>query len=107
MISWILPLTPIAILLLESYFVGFSMADYRNEYLGINSADSKKLINSYPGLVIGNGLIFNILILFPLLGVLFTPALALIASGLSINYLEKRKYILCNSDQSTLMMAKS
>jgi CysZ protein len=107
LIAWIMPLAPVAILLLESYFVGYSMADYRNEYLGIRSGESRKIINSYSGLVIGNGLIFNILILFPLLGVLFAPALALIASGLSINYLEKRKQILCNSDQSTLIMAKS
>ncbi len=107
LIAWIMPLAPIAILVLESYFVGYSMADYRNEYLGINSRESRKLINNYSGLVIGNGLIFNILILIPLLGVLFAPALALIASGLSINYLEKRKHILCNSDQSTLTIAKS
>ncbi len=107
LIAWIMPLAPIAILILESYFVGYSMADYRNEYMGISSKESRKLINNYSGLVIGNGLLFNIFILIPFLGVLFAPAMALIASGLSINYLEKRKRILCNSDQSTLMMAKS
>lgn len=107
LIVWIIPLAPIAILVLESYFIGYSMTDYRNEYLGISSKESRKLINDYLGLVIGNGLIFNILILIPLLGVLFAPGLALIASGLSINYLEKRKRILCNSDPSTLIVAKS
>jgi CysZ protein len=107
LIAWILPLAPVVILVLESYFVGYSMADYRNEYFGLNSKESRKLINSYPGLVIGNGLIFNFIILIPLLGVLVAPSFALIASGLSINYLEKRKQILCNSDQSTLLMAKS
>ena len=107
LIAWIMPLAPIAILVLESYFVGYSMADYRNEYFGINSKESRSLINSYPGLIMGNGLIFNIIILIPLIGILVAPAFALVSSGLSINYLEKRKRILCNSDQSTLMMAKS
>jgi CysZ protein len=106
-IAWIMPLAPIAILLLECYFIGYSMADYRNEHFGVNSRESRKMINSYAGLVIGNGLIFNIFILIPLLGVLFAPAFALIASGLSINYLEKRKSIFGNSDQSIIMMAES
>lgn len=107
LIGWILPLAPIAILLLESYFMGYSMADYRNEQFNISARESRKLINKYSGAVIGNGLIFNFFLLVPLLGVLFAPVFALIASGLSINYLEKRKRILCNSDQSTLSTIKS
>ena len=107
LIAWIIPLAPIAILLLESYFMGYSMADYRNEYFNLKSKESRKLINNYIGLVIGNGLFFNFFLLIPLLGVLFATAFALVSSGLSINYLEKRKSILCNSDQSTLMTAKS
>ena len=107
LIGWILPLAPVAILVLESYFMGYSMADYRNEHFSISSRESRKMINNYSGLVIGNGLVFNFFLLIPLLGVLFAPAFALIASGLSINYLEKRKSILCNSDQSTLSTIKS
>jgi CysZ protein len=106
-IAWIIPIAPIVILLLESYFMGYSMADYRNEYFGIKSKESRKLINKYFGLTIGNGMLFNFLLLIPLLGVLFAPTFALVSSGLSINYLEKRKSVLWNSDQSTLMMAKS
>jgi len=107
LIAWVIPIAPIIILLLESYFVGYSMADYRNEYFGIKSRDSRKLINKYFGLTIGNGMLFNFLLLIPLLGALFAPTFALVSSGLSINYLEKRKSVLWNSDQSTLMMAKS
>ena len=106
-IAWVIPLAPIAILLLESYFMGYSMADYRNEYYGLKSRESRKLINNYFGLVLGNGFLFNLLLLIPLLGILFAPTFALVSSGLSINYLEKRKSIICNSDQSTLLMAKS
>ena len=96
-----------AILILESYFMGYSMADYRNEYHKLSSKESRKLINNYVGLVIGNGMFFNLFLLIPVIGILAAPVFALIASGLSINYIEKRKSILCNSDQSTLMMAKS
>ena len=106
-LAWIIPLAPLLILLLESLFVGYSFMDYRNEHFGLSKKESRKLIARYPGLVIGNGLIFNILLLIPIIGVLFAPVFGLIASGLSIDYLEKRKQLLCNSNQSTLMMADS
>ena len=107
LITWILPLAPIAILVIESYFMGYAMADYRNECFNLSIRESRKVINTYLGLILGNGLFFNFILLIPLLGVLFAPVLALVASGLSLNYVEKRKSIQCNSDQSTLMMAKS
>ena len=107
LITWVIPMVPIAILVLESYFMGYSMADYRNEYYKMNLKESTRLMHNYLGLVLGNGLAFNLFLVIPVLGVLFAPSFALIASGLSINYLEKRKNILCNSDQSTLMMAES
>ncbi len=106
-IAWIIPLAPILILILESWYVGYSFADYRNEHFDMSKKESRKLMWTYPGLVLGNGLFFNILLLIPIIGVLFAPVFALIASGLSINHLEKRKEILCNSDQSTLIMADS
>ena len=45
LLAWILPIAPLAILLVESYFIGYSMADYRNEYHNIDSRNSRKLIN--------------------------------------------------------------
>ena len=106
-IAWIIPLAPILILLLESWYVGYSFADYRNEHFEMSKKESRKLMWEYPGLVLGNGLCFNILLLIPIIGILIAPVFALISSGLSINHLEKRKEILCSSDQSTLMMADS
>jgi CysZ protein len=107
LITWILPFLPFLILVVESYFFGYSMLDYRNEFIGLSPQESKQLINNYPGLVIGNGLFFNFFLLIPFIGVLFAPMLALIAAGKSINFMEKRKSLLCASDQSTLIMAKS
>ncbi len=106
-VSWIIPLAPLFILLLESYFMGFCMADYRNEHYNLGIKESRKLNHHYFGLVLGNGFFFNLFLLIPILGVLFAPTMALVASGLSINHLEKRKSILCDSDQSTPLMAKS
>jgi len=106
-IAWIIPLAPLAILTLESWFVGYSFADYRNEHFDMSKKESRKVIWEYPGLVLGNGLFFNILLLIPIIGVLVAPVFGLVASGLAINHLEKRKEILCNSDQSTHMMAHS
>lgn len=106
-LAWIIPLAPLVILLLESYFVGYSFMDYRNEHFGMSKKESRKLIMKYPGLVIGNGFFFNIFLLIPIIGVLFAPVFGLVASGLSIDHLEKRKQLLCNSNQSTLMMADS
>jgi CysZ protein len=106
-IAWIIPLAPILILILESWYVGYSFADYRNEHFALSKKESRKQMWTYPGLVLGNGLFFNILILIPIIGVLFAPVFALVSSGLSINHLEKRRELLCSSNQSTLMMADS
>lgn len=106
LVAWIIPLAPLLILLLESYFMGYILMDYRNDHHGISLRKSKKLSFKYLGLILGNGLGFNLLILLPLIGVLSAPVLGVGAAGLSINYLEKRKQILCDSNQSTLTMAQ-
>jgi len=107
LIGWLLPIAPLAILVIESYFFGYAMLDYRNEYYDIPQDLSHKIITEHPGLTIGNGLFFNFSLLVPLIGILFAPVIALIAAGLSVNYVEKRKEILCPSNQSTLSMVKS
>ncbi len=107
LITWLAPLAPLVILILESYFFGYCMADYRSLFLNISEQDSRQIIHTHRGLVIGNGLFFNLSLLIPLFGILFAPLIALIASGLSINCAEKRKSILCPSSQSTLIMAES
>lgn len=99
--AWIAPLAPLAILFIESYFMGYSFADYRNSHHHLSARESHQVINSYPGLIIGNGICYNLFLLIPVIGILVAPVFALTASGLAINLVEKRKSILCNSDQST------
>jgi CysZ protein len=103
---WVAPLAPLFLLLIESYFFGYSMIDYRNEFFELSAADSRNLMAEHPGLVLGNGLMFNIILLIPLFGILVAPTMALISGGLAMNYLEKRKSLLCSSGPSTLIAAK-
>ena len=104
---WIIPLTPLVILIIESYFIGYAMTDYRNMHFNLSIRESRKVIGQFPGLVMGNGLFFNVFLLIPVLGSLLAPTFALISSGLSLNCMEKRKNILCDSDQSILLTAES
>ncbi len=106
LIGWLLPLAPLAILAVESYFFGYAMIDYRNEYYDIPPDVSHEIITAHSGLAIGNGLIFNISLLIPVIGLLFAPVIALISAGLSVNYLEKKKKLWL-SNPSTLLMARS
>lgn len=106
-IAWIIPLVPLFILGIESFFVGLLFANYRNQQFQFGKGERRYVINHYPGLIIGNGLFFNILILIPIIGVLLAPTMAMVSSSLSINHLEKRRKILCSSAHSTPTMASS
>ncbi|MDJ1506477.1 EI24 domain-containing protein [Xanthocytophaga agilis] len=72
----------IAILLIESYFVGFSMMDYRNEFLRMSGRDSRLLIQRNKSIAIGIGLIFSLFLAIPFLGALVAPMLAVVAAAL-------------------------
>ncbi len=77
------PFVTILIILVESYFVGFSMIDYRNEFRRMSARDSRYFIKQHKGLAVGNGLVFNLLLAIPMVGVLIAPTLAVIAAGLA------------------------
>lgn len=79
------PAFAILVFLLESFFFGASMLDYRNEYFQLSVKSSLKQIFAHKGLVLGNGLALNLFILIPIVGVLFAPSFALIAAGIHAN----------------------
>ena len=91
-IVWILPVIPVFILLVESYFFGMVMMDYAYEMDGISSMQSRENIRRNAGIAIGNGLIFNLIILLPLIGVIFGPILALIAARVAIDKDKNSKF---------------
>ncbi|HLF34784.1 MAG TPA: EI24 domain-containing protein [Cyclobacteriaceae bacterium] len=84
-LTWTVPLAPFAIIFVECYFFGYAMIDYRNQFLSMSIRESGKVIRKNIGLAVGNGICFNLILLIPLLGIMFGPALALIAAGISID----------------------
>jgi CysZ protein len=81
-IPFLSPAFFILVFLLESFFFGASMLDYRNEYFQLSIKSSLNKTFEHKGLVFGNGLALNLFILIPIVGVLFAPSFALIAAGI-------------------------
>ncbi len=77
-------LTPILAILVECYYYGFSMLDYSMERHKKTPAQSIHYIGRHKGLAIGNGLVFFLMHLLPLLGWILAPAYAVVAATLSI-----------------------
>jgi len=78
-------LTPLLALLVECYYYGFSMLDYSFERKKMTAAESIYFIGNHKGLAIGNGLIFYLMQLLPLLGWILAPAYAVVAATLSLH----------------------
>jgi CysZ protein len=81
LVGWIAPL---AALLVECYYFGFSMLDYSSERNKLSSAQSIEFIGRHKGLAIGNGLVFYMMHFIPLLGWLLAPSYAVIAATISL-----------------------
>jgi len=78
------PFSPFLIFAIESYFYGFSMIDYRHELLNLSYRESRETIWSLKGLAVGNGAVFNLLLLVPVIGVLTAPLISLTAAHLAM-----------------------
>ena len=76
--------TPVLGIFVECYYYGFSMLDYSFERRNIGTQQSILFIGSHKGLAIGNGMIFYLMHLIPILGWVLAPAYAIIAATLSI-----------------------
>lgn len=79
-IFWILPLIPILILIIESYFFGMTLMDYKFEQNDIGQKEGINIARKHSGLAIANGLVFNLIILVPIIGVIVGPVWAFLAS---------------------------
>lgn len=91
-ILWILPVIPAVILFVESYFFGMVMMDYAHEMDGLPEDRSLEVIRKNAGIAMGNGLIFNLIILLPLIGVILGPILALVAAKVAIDENKNTKF---------------
>jgi len=61
------------------------MLDYNCERRKMNASESVYYIGNHRGLAIGNGLVFYLIHLVPIIGWVFAPAYAVIAATLSMH----------------------
>ena len=81
-VGWI---APVISLFVECYYYGFSMLDYSCERAKLPPAQSIRFIGRHRGLAIGNGLLFYIMHIVPVLGWVLAPAYAVVAATLSLH----------------------
>ncbi len=80
-IGWV---TPLLALLVECYYLGFSMLDYSCERNKLSTAQSIGFIGRHKGLAIGNGMVFYLMHFIPILGWLLAPSYAVIPATISL-----------------------
>lgn len=90
LIGWI---SPIVLLIIDCYYLGFSMLDHSNERMNYTIAESQDLISHHRGLSFGNGMVFYAFHLIPVIGWVFAPSYALIAATISIHQAKKEEII--------------
>lgn len=81
LVGWV---TPLLALLVECYYFGFSMLDYSCERNKLSTSQSIMFIGRHKGLAIGNGIVFYLMLIIPVLGWLLAPSYAVIAATLSL-----------------------
>lgn len=79
--GWI---TPLLALLVECYYLGFSMIDYSCERNKLSTSQSINFIGRHKGLAIGNGMGFYLIHIIPVLGWILAPGYAVIAATISL-----------------------
>jgi CysZ protein len=84
--GWI---TPLIGLFIECYYYGFSMLDYSCERHKLSPSESIAFISRHKGLAIGNGMVFYLMHLLPIVGWILAPAYAVVAATISLYHQEK------------------
>ena len=81
LVGWI---TPLITLFIECYYYGFSMLDYSCERHKLSPSESITYIGNHKGLAIGNGMVFYLMHLFPVVGWVLAPSYAVVAATISV-----------------------
>ncbi len=81
LVGWV---TPLLALLVECYYLGFSMLDYSCERNKLSTSQSILFIGRHKGLAIGNGIIFYMMHILPVIGWILAPSYAVIAATISL-----------------------
>lgn len=84
---------PLVALLTECYYFGFSMLDYSSERHKLTTTQSIAFIGKHKGLAIGNGMVFYLMHLLPIVGWLLAPTYAVVAATLSLHKAKQKQII--------------
>jgi CysZ protein len=76
--------TPLFALLIECYYLGFSMLDYSCERNKLSTSQSLAFISKHKGLAIGNGIVFYMMHLVVIVGWVLAPSYAVVAATISM-----------------------
>ncbi len=82
--------TPLIALIIECYYLGFSMLDYSCERQRLSPGESISFIGRHKGLAIGNGMIFFLMHSVIIIGWILAPSYAVIAATLSLYNTDKK-----------------
>ena len=82
---------PVLSMFIECYYYGFSMLDYSCERHKLSTAQSITFISNHKGLAIGNGFVFYLMHLLPVIGWVLAPSYAVVAATISL-YHQKEKF---------------
>lgn len=82
---------PVLSLFIECYYYGFSMLDYSCERHKMSTMQSIHFIGSHKGLAIGNGFIFYLMHLIPIVGWVLAPSYSVVAATISL-YHQKEEF---------------
>lgn len=80
-IGWVVP---VIVMLVECYYLGFSMLDYSFERNKLSPSQSIAFVGRHRGLAIGNGMIFFLMHILPVVGWILAPSYAVIAATISL-----------------------
>lgn len=89
-LPFLAPFAPFVLFFVGAYFQGFSMMDYRNEYHRLSVVESMKYIKEHKGIAIGNGTVFQLFLLVPIIGTIFAPVFSIVAAALTIYKVEEK-----------------
>jgi len=86
-------LKPSLILVAECFFLGFALIDNYNEQYELKVKESYRRTLTTPGIAIGLGLVFYLLLFVPFLGALLAPSIGGVAAALLMLELEEKEEV--------------
>lgn len=82
-VPFLAPISFVLLFVVSSYFYGFSMFDYVFERRRMRVSETARAVNDRLGLVLANGSLFQLGMMIPFFGIMFTPVMASVGAVLA------------------------